>query len=170
MYCHCKKINPSNHSRYMSNEHVTSPSGMNNGISLRRGEEIWAPPERPNYAAPPSRNFSDVSCKVHILEMELYQWCMNVLLVWVLESARISHAVSPFLLLCRSIPNPVGFGRRHTFQLQSWEREYCVSHLFASMRISHCAISVVRFWMLTCHVALYFSHRTKTWWVRKRSY
>jgi hypothetical protein len=73
MYCHCKKINPSNHSRYMSNGHVTSPSGMNNGISLKRGEEIWAPPERPNYAAPPSRNFSDVSCKVHILEIELYQ-------------------------------------------------------------------------------------------------
>jgi hypothetical protein len=73
MYHHCKKINPSNHSRYMSNGHVTSPSGMNNGISLKRGEEIWAPPERPNYAAPPSRNFSDVSCKVHILEIELYQ-------------------------------------------------------------------------------------------------
>jgi hypothetical protein len=46
---------------------------MYNDISLRRGEEIWAPPERPNYAAPPNRNFSDVSCKVHILEIELYQ-------------------------------------------------------------------------------------------------
>jgi hypothetical protein len=74
MYCHWKKMNPSNHSRYMSNGHVTSPSGMNNDISLRGSEEFGAPPERPNNAAAlPKRKFSEVSCKVHILKIELYQ-------------------------------------------------------------------------------------------------
>jgi hypothetical protein len=53
MYHHCKKLNPSNHSRYMSNRHVTSPSG---------GKEFGAaPPERLNYAGPPNRRFSNVS-------------------------------------------------------------------------------------------------------------
>jgi hypothetical protein len=111
MYHHCKKINPSNHSRYMSNGHVMSPSGMNNGISLRRDEEIWAPPVRPYYAAPPSRNFSDVSCKVHIPKIELHKWYMNVLFeCWSLQSHLPYH-----YLTYRSIPNPVAFGRRHTF-------------------------------------------------------
>jgi hypothetical protein len=47
---------------------------MNNDISLRGSEEFGAPPERPNNAAAlPKRKFSEVSCKVHILKIELYQ-------------------------------------------------------------------------------------------------
>jgi hypothetical protein len=147
MYHHCKKLNPSNHSRYMSNRHVTSPSGMNNDISLR-GEEFGAPPERLNYAAPPNRRFSNVSTNS-------WKWIASLMherVVWVLESA-ISPAESPSTL---STPNPVVFGR-HAFQDQSWEREYTVSELFASMRISSCAISVVRFSMaahLPCRILL----------------
>jgi hypothetical protein len=136
---HRNKIKRSYNSQYISNGHTTLPSGLNNDISLRRGEEFGAPPERPNIAAAlPKRKFSDVSIHSRNGIISMMHECV----VWFLESG-LSPPVSPSTL---TIPNQL---LSDDDTLSNFSRENVSV-------IPNCVICVVRFWILTCqcHILL----------------